>query len=71
MTFDDISGFVRAGDQLRELAGVDELTKLPNRRHFLKSLETEFARVQRLMRPSSTPSRRSSGSGHFRYTGLI
>jgi diguanylate cyclase (GGDEF)-like protein len=53
MTFDDISGFVRAAEQLRELAGVDELTKLPNRRQFLKSLETEFARVQRYDRPLS------------------
>src|SRR5450631_2081176 len=53
MSFDDISAFVRAAEQLRELAGVDELTKLPNRRQFLKSLETEFARVQRYDRPLS------------------
>jgi diguanylate cyclase (GGDEF)-like protein len=53
MTFDDISGFVRAAEQLRELADVDELTKLPNRRQFLRSLETEFARVQRYDRPLS------------------
>ena len=53
MTFDDISDFVRAAEQLRDLAGIDELTKLPNRRQFLKSLETEFARVQRFDRPLS------------------
>jgi diguanylate cyclase (GGDEF)-like protein len=53
MTFDDISDFDRTAELLRELAGVDELTKLPNRRQFLKSLETEFARVQRFDRPLS------------------
>ena len=53
MTFDDISGFVRAAELLRELADVDELTKLPNRRQFLRSLEAEFARVQRYDRPLS------------------
>ena len=53
MTFDDISDFDRTAELLRELAGVDELTKLPNRRQFLKSLETEFARVQRYDRPLS------------------
>jgi len=53
MTFDDISGFVRAAEQLRELADIDELTKLPNRRQFLRSLETEFVRVQRYDRPLS------------------
>ena len=53
MTFDDISDFVRTAELLRELAGLDELTKLPNRRQFLKSLETEFARVKRYDRPLS------------------
>ena len=53
MTLDDISDFVRTAELLRELAGVDELTKLPNRRQFLKSLETEFARVQRYHHPLS------------------
>jgi diguanylate cyclase (GGDEF)-like protein len=53
MTFDDISGFVRAADQLRELAAVDDLTRLPNRRQFLKSLENEFTRAQRYDRPLS------------------
>jgi diguanylate cyclase (GGDEF)-like protein len=53
MTFDDISGFVRTADQLRELAGVDDLTKLPNRRQFLESLENEFARAQRYDRALS------------------
>ena len=53
MTFDDISGFVRAAEQLRELAALDDLTKLPNRRQFLESLETEFARARRYERPLS------------------
>ena len=53
MTFDDISGFVRAADQLLELAAIDDLTKLPNRRQFLKSLEREFTRAQRYDRPLS------------------
>jgi diguanylate cyclase (GGDEF)-like protein len=53
MTFDDVSGFVRTADQLRELASIDDLTKLPNRRQFLKSLEDEFARAQRYDRPLS------------------
>jgi diguanylate cyclase (GGDEF)-like protein len=53
LTFDDISGFVRAADQLRELADIDDLTKLPNRRQFLESLQKEFARAQRYDRPLS------------------
>ena len=53
MTFDDISAFVRAAEQLRELASVDELTKLPNRREFLRSLEIEFAWVRRYHGPLS------------------
>jgi diguanylate cyclase (GGDEF)-like protein len=53
MTFDDISGFVRAADQLLELAAIDDLTKLPNRRQFLESLQKEFARAQRYDRPLS------------------
>jgi diguanylate cyclase (GGDEF)-like protein len=51
MTFADISDLVRTADQLRELAAVDDLTKLPNRRQFLKSLENEFSRAQRHDRP--------------------
>jgi diguanylate cyclase (GGDEF)-like protein len=53
MTFDDISGFVRAAEQLRQLAALDDLTKLPNRRQFLESLEKEFARAQRYDRQLS------------------
>ncbi len=53
MTFDDISGFVRAAEQLRELAALDDLTKLPNRRRFLESLEKEFARARRYDRQLS------------------
>src|SRR5260370_34439264 len=53
MTFDDISGFVHAAEQLRELAALDDLTKLPNRRQFLESLEREVARAQRYDRQLS------------------
>jgi diguanylate cyclase (GGDEF)-like protein len=53
MTFTDISDLVRIADQLRELSDVDDLTRLPNRRQFLRSLENEFARVQRNGRPLS------------------
>jgi diguanylate cyclase (GGDEF)-like protein len=53
MTFDDVSGFVRTAEQLRELASIDDLTKLPNRRQFLKSLEDEFAQAHRYDRPLS------------------
>jgi diguanylate cyclase (GGDEF)-like protein len=53
MTFADISDLVRIADQLRELSAVDDLTRLPNRRQFLKSLENEFARAQRNDRPLS------------------
>jgi len=53
MTFADISDLVRMADQLRDLAAIDDLTKLLNRRQFLKSLESEFARAQRHDRPLS------------------
>jgi diguanylate cyclase (GGDEF)-like protein len=47
MSFIDISEFVRTTDQLRDLASIDDLTKIPNRRQFLKSLEDEFGRTLR------------------------
>jgi diguanylate cyclase (GGDEF)-like protein len=46
ITFADISDVVRAEEQLKSLATIDELTKLPNRRHFLQSLERQFERAQ-------------------------
>ena len=53
ITFDDITELVRSADQLRVLATVDDLTKLPNRRHFLESLKSEFSRAQQHDRPLS------------------
>ena len=47
MTFTDISDLVHTADQLRDLATIDDLTHVPNRRQFLKALEGEFARSQR------------------------
>jgi diguanylate cyclase (GGDEF)-like protein len=47
LTYADISDLVHTADQLRELATIDDLTKLPNRRQFLMSLEGEFARALR------------------------
>jgi diguanylate cyclase (GGDEF)-like protein len=53
MSFEDITGFVNAIDQLRELAAIDDLTKLLNRRQFMQGLEKEFARAQRYDLPLS------------------
>jgi diguanylate cyclase (GGDEF)-like protein len=47
LTYADISELVHTADQLRELATIDDLTKLPNRRQFLTSLDGEFARALR------------------------
>jgi len=47
LTYADISDLVHTADQLRELATTDDLTKLPNRRQFLTSLDGEFARALR------------------------
>jgi diguanylate cyclase (GGDEF)-like protein len=43
MTFTDVTHFVHAADQLRDLATTDDLTGLPNRRQFIQALEKEFA----------------------------
>jgi diguanylate cyclase (GGDEF)-like protein len=45
LTYADISELVHTADQLRELATIDDLTKLPNRRQFLLALDGEFARA--------------------------
>jgi diguanylate cyclase (GGDEF)-like protein len=45
LTYADISELVHTADQLRELATIDDLTKLPNRRQFLTALDGEFARA--------------------------
>src|SRR5262249_47872556 len=53
MSFEDITGFVNAIDQLRELAAIDDLTKLLTRRQFMEGLEKEFSRAQRYELPLS------------------
>lgn len=47
LTFADISELVNAAEKLRVLATTDDLTQLPNRRHFLATLEEEFGRAYR------------------------
>lgn len=44
LTYTDVTEHVHAIEQLRELATVDDLTKLLNRRQFLASLEAEYRR---------------------------
>ena len=43
MTFTDISDLVHTADQLRDLATIDDLTHVSNRRQFLQAFEREFA----------------------------
>ena len=43
LTYADISQFVQTAEQLRELATIDDLTKLLNRRQFMASLDDEFS----------------------------
>jgi diguanylate cyclase (GGDEF)-like protein len=53
LTYADISDLVHASDRLRELATIDDLTKLLNRRQFLASFDDEFSRAVRYDRPLS------------------
>jgi hypothetical protein len=53
LTYADISDLVHTAEQLRELATIDDLTKLLNRRQFLASFEDEFSRALRHDRPLS------------------
>lgn len=53
LTYADISDLVHASDRLRELATIDDLTKLLNRRQFLASFENEFSQALRDDRPLS------------------
>ncbi|MBI2058461.1 MAG: diguanylate cyclase [Nitrospirae bacterium] len=43
----------KSRDQLRELASVDELTRVYNRRHFIEVMEREFSRSVRYQKPIS------------------
>jgi diguanylate cyclase (GGDEF)-like protein len=43
MTFTDISDLVHTADQLRDLATIDDLTHVSNRRQFLQVFEREFS----------------------------
>lgn len=47
LTYADISDLVHIADQMRELATLDDLTKLLNRRQFLASFADELTRAQR------------------------
>jgi diguanylate cyclase (GGDEF)-like protein len=47
LTYTDVTDHVHAMEQLRELATVDDLTKLLNRRQFLASLDAEYRRSVR------------------------
>jgi diguanylate cyclase (GGDEF)-like protein len=53
MSFEDITGFVNAIEQLRELAAIDDLTKLLTRRQFMEGLQKEFKRAKRYDLPLS------------------
>lgn len=47
VVFQDITERKRMEQRLIELASTDELTGLPNRRHFVEALEREHARIRR------------------------
>jgi diguanylate cyclase (GGDEF)-like protein len=53
LVFTDITDLVHQADQLKELATVDGMTGLFNRRHFLSLAEIEWGRYQRHWRPMS------------------
>jgi PleD family two-component response regulator len=53
LNYGNVSDLVRHSDELAELATLDGLTGLYNRRHFLRRLESERARYRRYERPLS------------------
>jgi diguanylate cyclase (GGDEF)-like protein len=53
LNYGNVSDLVRHADELAELATVDGLTGIYNRRHFLKRLDGEWARYRRYGRPLS------------------
>jgi diguanylate cyclase (GGDEF)-like protein len=53
LTYTDVTGLVCHAEELENLATVDGLTGLYNRRHFLALAESEWSRVKRYERPLS------------------
>ena len=51
LTYGNIGDLVRQADQLEELASIDGMTGLNNRRHFLALARAEWDRYQRYKRP--------------------
>jgi diguanylate cyclase (GGDEF)-like protein len=53
LTYCDVTDLVRNAQQMEELATIDSLTGLANRRHFLALSTAEWSRFQRYYRPLS------------------
>ena len=53
LTYCDVTDLVRNAQQMEELATIDSLTGLSNRRHFLALAAAEWSRFQRYYRPLS------------------
>ena len=53
LTYCDVTDLIRNAKLLEELATIDSLTGLYNRRHFMATAEAEWARFQRYQRPLS------------------
>ena len=53
LTYCDITDLVRNAEQLEQLATIDPLTGICNRRHFVALAEAEWTRFQRYQRPLS------------------
>ena len=53
LTYCDVTDLIRNAKLLEELATIDSLTGLYNRRHFMAAAEAEWARFQRYQRPLS------------------
>jgi len=53
LTYHDITDLVRNAQQMEELATIDSMTGLCNRRHFMTLAAAEWSRFQRYYRPLS------------------
>ena len=53
LTYCDVTDLVRNARQMEELATIDSMTGLSNRRHFLALAAAEWSRFQRYYRPLS------------------